>query len=106
MEKRLFVVLNEVVNAVPLGSKKLRHLLVLGEFLVCNAESFFDEFDIKGSCVADPNCPLEGGGQRQGKRIVPNHADWCEADIDGFPLLMGIGEQQIRVHLVSAEDVK
>ena len=51
----LLVVLLEKVNAVPLGSEKLRHLLVLGKFLMNDAESFFDEFGIKGGCVVDPH---------------------------------------------------
>ena len=104
--KTSFVVLLEKVNAVPPGSEKLRHLLILDKLLVSDAESFFDKIGIKGGCVADPNCPFGCRGQGQGKRIVADYTYRSEADIDALAVLVGIGEQQVCIHLVATEDVK
>lgn len=89
-----------------LASEEFRHFFVLGELHVGQTHGFLHLIRIELRVVTDFVVVHRFTIQRHGQRVVANHSDRGEANVDRFAVLMGIGEEEIRIDLITAEDVE
>lgn len=101
-EDRLEVVFQRTV-VVLLRAQEERHFLVLRELVVGDAERFLDRLRIEFRAVGDLHHALGLTAERKRQRVVADHTDGGEANVDRLTEAVGIGEQQIRFDAVVLE---